>query len=250
MIERKKIVVVLPAYNAYKTLSKTIHDIPSDIVDDIILVDDGSIDNTSNLAMQLGIKHVIKHSKNLGYGANQKTCYNKALSINADIIVMLHPDYQYDPKLIYPMAQIIAKGLYPVVMGSRILGKNAVKNGMPVYKFFFNRVLTFIQNLLLNQKLSEYHTGYRAYSKDVLLSINYNANNNDFIFDNQIITQILYNGFTIGEISCPARYFPEASSINFKRSIKYGLGVLYNTLIYMLNKYGLLSSPLFKKTSN
>ncbi|MCC6288065.1 MAG: glycosyltransferase family 2 protein [Chitinophagaceae bacterium] len=250
MIEGKKLVVVLPAYNAYKTLSRTISDIPTDIVDEIVLVDDGSIDNTTNLAEQLGINHIIKHPKNLGYGANQKTCYNKALTIGADIIVMLHPDYQYDPKLISPMTQIIAKGIYPVVMGSRILGKNAVKNGMPVYKYFFNRALTFIQNLLLNQKLSEYHTGYRAYSKEVLLSINYNANNNDFIFDNQVITQILYKGFTIGEISCPARYFPEASSINFKRSIKYGLGVLYNTLIYMLNKYGIASSPLFRNTSS
>lgn len=247
MIEGKKLVVVLPAYNAYKTLSKTINDIPADIVDEIVLVDDGSIDNTSILAEQLGINHVIKHSMNLGYGANQKTCYNKALSIDADIIIMLHPDYQYDPKLIFPMAQIIARGMYPVVLGSRILGENAVKNGMPIYKYFFNRLLTFIQNLFLNQKLSEYHTGYRAYAREVLLNINYNANSNDYIFDNQVITQVLYRGFAIGEISCPARYFPEASSINFKRSMKYGLGVLSNTLIYLLNKYGIMSSAIFKQ---
>ncbi len=249
MIEGKKLVVVLPAYNAYKTLSRTISDIPANIVDELVLVDDGSIDDTSNLAQQLGINHIIKHPKNLGYGANQKTCYNKALAIGADIVVMLHPDYQYDPKLISPMAQIIANGIYPVVMGSRILGNNAVQNGMPVYKYFFNRLLTFMQNLLLNQKLSEYHTGYRAYSKEVLLNINFNANNNDFIFDNQVITQILYKGYTIGEISCPARYFPEASSINFKRSIKYGLGVLCNTFVYLLNKYKITSSIIYKNIS-
>lgn len=248
MIEGKKIIVVLPAYNAAKTLLNTIHDIPTEIVDELVLVDDGSTDNTTELAKQLGIQHIIKHTTNLGYGANQKTCYNKALDLGADIIVMLHPDYQYDPKLIAPMCQIIAKNIYPVVLGSRILGENAVQNGMPVYKYIANRVLTFTQNILLNQKLSEYHTGYRAFSREVLKDINFMANDDDFIFDNQIITQILYKKYTIGEISCPARYFAEASSINFKRSVKYGLGVLLNSFVYILNKSGIISSKIFRNT--
>lgn len=247
MIQKKKIVVVLPAYNAARTLAKTYSNIPLDIVDELVLVDDASSDETITLAEQLGIQHIIRHDKNMGYGANQKTCYQKALSIGADIIIMLHPDYQYDPKLIPSMAYLIAGNKYPVVLGSRILGKGAIKYGMPFYKYFFNRLLTFIQNIVLNQKLSEYHTGYRGYSRDVLLSINFNENDDDFIFDNQILTQILFKGFEIGEISCPANYFPEASSINFRRSVKYGFGVLRNTAIYILNKWGILSSALYKE---
>lgn len=246
MIEGRKLIVVLPAYNAAKTLLKTIQEIPNNIVDELVLVDDGSTDDTIDLARRLGIKHIIKHPKNLGYGANQKTCYNKALELGGDIIVMLHPDYQYDPTLITPMATIIANNIYPVVIGSRILGENAIKNGMPAYKYIFNRMLTLIQNIFLNQKLSEYHTGYRAYSREVLQKINFMANDNDFIFDNQVITQIIYRGFMITEISCPARYFPEASSINFIRSVKYGCGVLSNTLLFILNKYGIVSSRMFK----
>lgn len=247
MIQEKKIVVVLPAYNAARTLAKTYSNIPLDIVDELVLVDDASSDETIALAEQLGIQHIIRHDKNRGYGANQKTCYQKALSIGADIIIMLHPDYQYDPKLIPSMAYLIAGNKYPVVLGSRILGKGAIKYGMPFYKYFFNRLLTFIQNIVLNQKLSEYHTGYRGYSRDVLLSINFNENDDDFIFDNQILTQILFKGFEIGEISCPANYFPEASSINFRRSVKYGFGVLGNTAIYILNKWGILSSALYNE---
>lgn len=247
MILGKKIVVVLPAYNAARTLTITYRNIPMDVVDELVLVDDASNDETIVLAEQLGIKYIIKHDKNKGYGANQKTCYQKALSVGADIIIMLHPDYQYDPKLIPSMAYLIASNKYPVVLGSRILGKGAVKQGMPIYKYFFNRLLTFIQNIAFNQKLSEYHTGYRGYASEVLLSINFENNDDDFIFDNQILTQILFKGFEIGEISCPANYFPEASSINISRSIKYGCGVLWNTGKYVLNKWGIISSPLYKK---
>lgn len=247
MIEGKKIIVVLPAYNAAKTLLATISNIPMNIVDDLVLVDDASIDDTASIARLSGIQHVILHDRNKGYGANQKTCYQKALSLGADIIIMLHPDYQYDPRLIPAMAHLIANNVYPVVLGSRILSKDAVKNGMPLYKYFFNRILTWIQNAMLNKKLSEYHTGYRAYSRTVLQSINFMANDDDFIFDNQILTQVFYQGYTIGEISCPARYFPEASSINFRRSIKYGLGVLYNSCIYLLHKWNIHSSELYKK---
>lgn len=247
MILGKKIVVVLPAYNAARTLTITYRNIPMDVVDELVLVDDASNDETIILAERLGIKYIIKHDENKGYGANQKTCYQKALSVGADIIIMLHPDYQYDPKLIPSMAYLIASNKYPVVLGSRILGKGAVKQGMPVYKYFFNRLLTFIQNIALNQKLSEYHTGYRGYAREVLLAINFEKNDDDFVFDNQILTQILFKGFEIGEISCPANYFPEASSINFSRSIKYGFGVLWNTGKYVLNKWGIISSALYKE---
>ena len=246
MINGKKIVVCLPAYNAEKTLEQTYREIPLDIVDEIILVDDASTDETVKLAQRLGILHILRHEKNKGYGANQKTCYAKALSLNADIIIMLHPDYQYNPRLIPSIAYLLANDIYPVVLGSRILGKGAMKNGMPLYKYFFNRVLTFIQNWMLGQKISEYHTGYRAYTRKVLESINMQVNSDDFVFDNELLAQVIYKGFSIGEISCPARYFPEASSINFSRSIKYGIGVLGVSLKYRLNKMKLLNSKMFQ----
>ena len=245
MIQNKKITVVLPAYNASKTLIKTYHEIPFDIVDEVILVDDNSTDETIKVAKEIGINHIIKHDNNLGYGGNQKSCYNKALSLESDIIVMLHPDYQYTPKLIHSMCYLIANDVYPVVLGSRILGKGALKGGMPLYKYFANRFLTFSQNILMNQKLSEYHTGYRAYSKKVLEKIDFNKNSNDFIFDNQFIAQILYNDFEVAEITCPTKYFEESSSINFKRSVIYGLGVLKTSLEYFLNKNKIIKSKLF-----
>ncbi|MBK7309519.1 MAG: glycosyltransferase family 2 protein [Bacteroidia bacterium] len=246
MIHGKKIVVVLPAYNAALTLKKTYEEIPFDIVDDVVLVDDNSKDNTVEVAHSVGIKHVIKHEKNKGYGGNQKTCYDKALDLKADIVIMLHPDYQYTPKLIHSMSYIIANELYPVVFGSRILGKGALKGGMPMYKYIFNRMLTFTQNVLVNQKLSEYHTGYRAFSKEVLLGINYHANSDDFVFDNQMISQIFYAGFDIAEVTCPTKYFPEASSINFARSAKYGMGVLGTSFVHFFNKIGLMNSKIYK----
>lgn len=230
MLNNKKIIVVLPAYNAEKTLERTYHEIPFDLVDEVILVDDSSLDNTIEIATKLNISHIIQHDKNRGYGGNQKTCYNKALELNADIVVMLHPDYQYTPKLITAMCSIIANEVYPVVFGSRILGKGALKGGMPLYKYIANRILTLVQNILINQKLSEYHTGFRAYSKDVLEKVNYNNFSEDFIFDNQMAVEIFKKGFEIGEITCPTKYFPEASSINFKRSVKYGLGVLWESI--------------------
>ena len=240
MILGKKLVIVLPAYNAAKTIEQTYNEIPFDIVDDIVLVDDNSIDNTTEVAAALNIKNIVVHEENKGYGGNQKSCYNKAKELNADIVIMLHPDYQYTPKLIHSMAYIIANGVYPVVFGSRILGKGALKGGMPWYKYVTNRILTLIQNILLNQKLSEYHTGYRAFSKEVLNNINYELNSDDFIFDNQMAAQIFYKGFEIGEVTCPTKYFPEASSINFKRSAIYGLGVLIVSMQYRLTKWGLL----------
>jgi len=249
MIHGKKIVVVLPAYNAALTLKKTYEEIPFDIVDDVVLVDDNSKDNTVEVAHSVGIKHVIKHEKNKGYGGNQKTCYDKALELNADIVIMLHPDYQYTPKLIHSMSYIIANELYPVVFGSRILGKGALKGGMPMYKYIFNRMLTFTQNVLVNQKLSEYHTGYRAFSKEVLLGINYHANSDDFVFDNQMISQIFYAGFDIAEVTCPTKYFPEASSINFARSATYGMGVLGTSFVHFFNKIGLMKSEIYKPKS-
>ena len=214
MLHSKKIVIVLPAYNAAKTLEQTYREIPFDIVDEVILVDDASRDDTIEIANALGIKHVIRHEKNKGYGGNQKTCYAKALELGADVVIMLHPDYQYTPKLIPAMASIIAQGLYPVVLGSRILGKGALKGGMPLYKYIANRILTLIQNMLIGEKLSEYHTGYRAFSKEVLESLRLDENSDDFVFDNQMLSQIIYAGFSIGEITCPTKYFPEASSIN------------------------------------
>jgi len=247
MIKNKKLVIVLPAYNAALTLEKTYREIPFDIVDDVVLVDDASKDNTVEVGKVLGIKHIIHHEKNKGYGGNQKSCYDKALELNADIVVMLHPDYQYTPTLIPAMAHIIASDLYPVMLGSRILGKGALKGGMPLYKYIFNRFLTLSQNILMNQKLSEYHTGYRAFSKEVLKGINYHANSNDFVFDNQMLAQIFYAGFEIGEITCPTKYFEEASSINFKRSAVYGLGVLMTSLQYFFAKLGLAKPKIFSQ---
>ncbi|GAB4295956.1 MAG: glycosyltransferase family 2 protein [Marinilabiliales bacterium] len=247
MINNKKVVVVLPAYNASKTLEATYNEIPFDIVDEVILVDDRSNDNTVEVAKKLGINHVVEHEVNKGYGGNQKSCYNKALEINADIIVMLHPDYQYTPKLIHSMAYLIANGVYEVVFGSRILGKGALKGGMPLYKYFFNRLLTFTQNIMIGQKLSEYHTGYRAFSAKVLKDINYSANSDDFVFDNQMIVQIFYAGYEIAEITCPTKYFKEASSINFRRSVKYGLGVIGTSFKYIFQKTGIAKYPIFLK---
>ncbi|MBK6938208.1 MAG: glycosyltransferase family 2 protein [Chitinophagaceae bacterium] len=247
MINGRKIVVCMPAYNASKTLEKTYADIPHDIVDDVVLVDDASMDNTVEVARNLGIRHVLQHDSNKGYGGNQKTCYRKAIELEADIIIMLHPDYQYDPKLIPSIAYLLAYSIYPVVLCSRILGEGAIKNGMPFYKYFFNRVLTFIQNILLGQKLSEYHTGYRGYTREILQAINLEANSDDFVFDNQVLAQFIFNGYEIGEISCPASYFPEASSINFIRSVKYGFGVLHTSISYRLNKMKLLRSEIFNK---
>ena len=246
MINGKKIAVVLPAFNAAKTLSRTFHEIPLDIVDFVILTDDLSKDNTLEIAKELNIQHIISHERNMGYGANQKTCYNKALGLGADIIVMLHPDYQYTPKLIHSMCYLIANGLYHVVLGSRILGKGAIKGKMPFYRYFFNRILTFIQNILMNQKLSEYHSGYRAYSREILEQIDFNSNSDDFVFDNQILAQVIYRGYTIAEISCPTMYFEEASSINFSRSIIYGLGVLVTSIKYFLDKTGVYKFRLFE----
>lgn len=247
MIKGKKLIVILPAYNAEKTLKKTYDEIPFDIVDDVVLVDDKSSDNTAGLAREIGINHVIVHEKNKGYGGNQKSCYNKALELDADIVVMLHPDYQYTPMLIESMAHLIANDLYPVVIGSRILGKGARKGGMPLYKYIANRFLTLSQNILMKQKLSEYHTGFRMFSKEVLTDINYNINSDDFIFDNQMLAQIFYAGHEIAEITCPTKYFEEASSINLSRSTTYGLGVLGVSWKYFFNKIGLVKSDIFHK---
>ncbi len=246
MINNKKIVVVLPAYNAALTLKRTYDEIPFDIVDDVVLVDDCSKDNTVEVAKSVGIKHIISHEKNKGYGGNQKTCYDKALSLGADIVVMLHPDYQYTPKLIQSLTYLLAHDLYPAAFGSRILGGGALKGGMPMYKYIFNRCLTLTQNILIGQKLSEYHTGYRVFSKDILEKINYHANSDDFVFDNQMISQIFYAGFSIAEVTCPTKYFPEASSINFSRSLKYGLGVLGTSFTHFFNKIGLMKSEIYK----
>lgn len=246
MINGKKVIVVMPAYNAEKTLEQTYREIPMDIVDDIILVNDASKDNTVQEAERLGIRHIITHPQNRGYGGNQKSCYNKALELGADIVVMLHPDYQYTPKLILAMSSIIANGLYPVVFGSRILGKGALKGGMPLYKYIANRALTLFQNILMNQKLSEYHTGYRAFSREVLEKVNYELNNDDFIFDNEMIAQIFDAGFEIGEVTCPTKYFDEASSINLSRSIKYGLGVLGVSVGYFMKRLGWVSPVIYQ----
>jgi glycosyltransferase involved in cell wall biosynthesis len=245
MINNKTITVVLPAYNAEKTLEKTYREIPFDIVDHVILVDDRSRDRTPEVAKEIGIRDVIVHAENKGYGGNQKTCYDKAREINSDIVVMLHPDYQYSPMLIHSMCYLIANGVYEVVLGSRILGKGALKGGMPIYKYIANRFLTLFQNVLMNQKLSEYHTGYRAFSKNVLEKVNYRLNSDDFVFDNQMLAQIFYAGFEIAEITCPTRYFDEASSINIPRSIRYGMGVLGVSLSYALQKTGLFKFRIF-----
>ncbi|MEX1002478.1 MAG: glycosyltransferase family 2 protein [Crocinitomicaceae bacterium] len=246
MIKGKKVAVIMPAYNAGKTLEKTYNEIPMDIVDEIILTDDRSTDNTVEKAKELGIEHIIVHETNRGYGGNQKSCYNKALEIGADIIIMVHPDYQYTPKLITPMVSLIANDVYPVVIASRILGKGALKGGMPRYKWIANRFLTLFQNVFMRQKLSEYHTGYRAYSRKVLEDIPYNDNSEDFVFDNQFLAQILYAGHEVAEITCPTKYFEEASSINFKRSAVYGLGVMKVSMQYFFSKLG-MKAKIFKK---
>jgi len=245
MYKNKKVVVVLPAYNAALTLQKTYDEIPFHLVDEVILCDDASKDNTVELAKEIGIQHIIKHEKNKGYGGNQKSLYNKALELGGDIIIMLHPDYQYTPLLIPSMVNIIGEDLYPVVLGSRILGKGALKGGMPLYKYIANRFLTLTQNLLIGYKLSEYHTGYRAFSRSVLESIKFNNNSDDFIFDNEMLSQIIYKGYDIAEVTCPTKYFEEASSINFTRSSKYGLGVLAVSVNHLRCKMGLGRSELY-----
>ncbi|MDR0680447.1 MAG: glycosyltransferase family 2 protein [Dysgonamonadaceae bacterium] len=244
MIKNKIVTVVLPAYNAGKTLEQTYHEIPFDMVDNVILVDDCSKDDTLEVAKRLGIKYVIKHDKNKGYGGNQKTCYKKALEIGSDIIIMLHPDYQYTPLLLSSMIYLIANGVYKVVFASRILGRGALKGGMPLYKYIANRILTLIQNFLMNNKLTEYHTGYRAYSGEVLENISFTKCSDNFIFDNEIIAQISNKGYEIAEITCPTKYFKEASSINLKNSVVYGLGVLKVSLLYFLNKTGVIKYAL------
>jgi len=246
MYNEKRVVVVLPAYNAALTLEKTYNEIPLDIVDEVILCDDASKDDTLELGRKLGIKHLIRHENNKGYGGNQKSLYNKALELKGDIIIMLHPDYQYTPKLIPSMVNIIGDELYPVVLGSRILGKGALKGGMPIYKYIANRILTAFQNLLINYKLSEYHTGYRAFDAKVIKAINFNENSDDFIFDNQMLSQIIYKGFDIGEVTCPTKYFEEASSINFKRSATYGMGVLWVSIKHFLQRNRLAKFSLYK----
>lgn len=246
MINNKKVIVVLPAYNAAKTLEITYREIPFDIVDRVILVDDASRDETVAVAKHIGIKTFV-HPENKGYGGNQKTCYREALGEGADIVIMLHPDYQYTPKLITAMASLIGIGEFDVVLASRILGKGALSGGMPLYKYISNRVLTFIENLMLNQKLSEYHTGYRAFSREVLEILPLEENSDDFVFDNEMLAQITYFGFKIGEISCPTKYFSEASSINLKRGIKYGLGVLITALKFVVQKAHLVNFRIFDK---
>ncbi|MDM8520591.1 glycosyltransferase family 2 protein [Anaerolineales bacterium HSG6] len=244
MLKDRKIIVVMPAYNAEKTLQMTYEEIPHGIVDDIILVDDKSHDRTVEVAQRLGLTTIV-HDQNRGYGGNQKTCYTKALSLGADIVIMLHPDYQYTPKLIVPMASLIADGLFDCVLGSRILGVGALKGGMPIYKYIANRGLTFFQNMLLKYKLSEYHTGYRAFSRELLEALPLAQNSDDFVFDNQMLAQIIYGGYGIGEITCPTLYMEESSSINFSRSAIYGLGVLKTSLLYRLNKWGIMASKEF-----
>lgn len=249
MINNKKIIVVLPAYNAALTLQQTYNEIPFDIVDEVVLVDDKSFDETTKLAAQIGIKHIIQHVENKGYGGNQKSCYDKALALGGDIIIMLHPDYQYTPKLIHSMSYLIAMDVYPVVLGSRILGNGARKGGMPLIKYIANRFLTLVQNILVGQKLSEYHTGYRAFSRKVLENINYHQNSNNFVFDNQMLSQIIYANYEIAEITCPTKYFEGASSINLINSTVYAFGVLKTSLVHLLNKMGLMKSGIYKKVN-
>jgi glycosyltransferase involved in cell wall biosynthesis len=246
MINGKRVAVVLPAYNAAKTLPITYSEIDRSLVDDVILVDDCSKDDTLAVAQGIGITHIISHKKNTGYGGNQKSCYQKALEIGADIIVMLHPDYQYTPALLGSMVSVIANNVYPVVLGSRILGQGALRGGMPFYKYCANRLLTMFQNVMMWQKLSEYHTGYRAYSREVLESIPFHQNSDDFVFDNELLAQIFYNGYEIAEVTCPTKYFEEASSINFKRSMKYGRGVLRVSCQYFLQKKGWAKFKIFR----
>jgi len=244
MILDRKLVVVMPAYNAEKTLRQTYAELPLQYVDEVILTDDASLDSTTELARELGIRTIV-HQQNQGYGGNQKTCYREALSHGADIVVMVHPDYQYSPRLVTAMASMIASGHYDIVLGSRILGGNALKGGMPLYKYIANRFLTLIENLALGVKLSEYHTGYRAFSREVLETLPLEENSDDFVFDNEMLAQSVYFGFRIGEISCPTRYFTDASSINFRRSVKYGFGVLGTSAKYLLHKSGIMKFSIF-----
>lgn len=246
MYKGKKVIVVMPAYNAARTLEKTYREIPFGLVDEVVLCDDASKDNTSEMAKEIGIKHIITHEKNKGYGGNQKSLYNKALELGGDIVIMLHPDYQYTPKLIPAMVNIIGDELYPVVLGSRILGRGALAGGMPLYKYIANRGLTFVQNILVNYKLSEYHTGYRAFDRKVLTAINFNENSDDFVFDNQMLSQIIYAGFHIAEVTCPTKYFEEASSINFSRSVRYGLGVLQVSFSHFLQRLGAANFRMYR----
>lgn len=246
MVNGKKVVVVLPAYNAEQTLEATYAEIPFDIVDEVVLVDDASRDNTAKRGAELGIKHIVVHDGNKGYGGNQKSCYRKALELGGDIVIMLHPDYQYTPKLIPVMTHMIGSGLYEVVLGSRILGKGALKGGMPIYKYIANRLLTFVQNVLIDQKLSEYHTGYRAFSRTVLETIDWEVNSDDFVFDNQMLSQITYHGFDIAEVTCPTKYFEEASSINLQRSTVYGLGVLKVSVMHFFQRIGLAKFRMYQ----
>lgn len=245
MLNGKKIVVVLPAYKAAQTIEKTYNEIPFDIVDDVVLVDDNSPDDTVEVGKRLGIKHIIKHEVNKGYGGNQKSCYAKAIEVGADIVIMVHPDYQYTPKLIHAMSSVIAYDVYPVVLGSRILGKGALRGGMPMYKYIFNRMLTLFENIVIGQKLSEYHTGYRAFSAEVINAIDFTHNSDDFVFDNEMLSQVFMKGYEIAEVTCPTKYFEEASSINFSRSMKYGRGVLRVSLMHRLHKWGLIKSKLY-----
>ena len=247
MFNQKKIVVVLPAYKAAKTLEKTYREVPFEIVDAVILCDDAIPDDTVAVAKRLNIQHIIQHDRNKGYGGNQKSLYNKALEMGADIVVMLHPDYQYTPQLIPAMVSIIGNDLYDVVLGSRILGNGALKGGMPMYKYIANRFLTLFQNILVRHKLSEYHTGYRAFSREVLESINFNQNSDDFVFDNEMLSQIIYADFRIGEVTCPTKYFDEASSINFQRSVKYGLGVLRVSVGHFFQRLGIVNLRRYQK---
>jgi glycosyltransferase involved in cell wall biosynthesis len=246
MLKSRRVVIVLPAYNASKTLASTYHDIPHGWVDEIVLVDDGSQDDTLQIAEGLGIKHIIPHVYNQGYGANQKTCYQKALALGADIVIMLHPDYQYTPRLIPAMVCLLDQGLYDVVLGSRILGKGALRGGMPLYKYVANRFLTCFQNWLVGERLSEYHTGYRAFSRNVLMSIDFAGNADNFLFDNQFLSQIIYKKYKIAEITCPTKYFPEASSISFKESIRYGLGVIGVSWQHFLARMNIYRSKLYR----
>lgn len=246
MIHGKKIVVVMPAYNAEKTLRRTWDDLPHDVVDEVILVDDASRDSTVQMARELGARTFV-HQQNKGYGANQKTCYREALKLGADVVVMIHPDYQYSPRLVTAMASMIVSGHYDVVLGSRILGGTALKGGMPLYKYVANRFLTLVENMALGVKLSEYHTGFRAYSRHALEILPLENNSDDFVFDNEILAQAVHFGIRIGEISCPTRYFDDASSINFSRSVKYGLGVLKTSLIFLLQKTGIVRSAIFSQ---
>lgn len=248
MLNGKKIVVVLPAYNAAKTLEMTYREIPFEIVDDVVLVDDASRDETAEVGRRLGITTIV-HEKNTGYGGNQKTCYRTALGLGADIVVMLHPDYQYTPKLVTAMASMIAYGEFDAVLASRILGTGALKGGMPFYKYVSNRFLTLVENILLGQKLSEYHTGYRAFSREILETLPLDANSDDFVFDNEMLAQIVWFGYRIGEVSCPTKYFDDASSISFRRSVTYGVGVLRTALLFRLRKWGLVASPLLPPLS-